>query len=136
MALQIGCSGTAGDRGAFAFQPGEGGALAPDAFATSQAVPGIAGAPLPIDPSNLAASLPGLDCSSPVDTGGGSVATTTSTTSISGVASAGTTTASTIPETGASGPGHGVVPSAVTGTLLVLAGLSLIAAARRPGRQR
>jgi hypothetical protein len=142
LALQIGCSGAVADRGAFAFQPGEGGALSADAFATAQAVPGIAEVPLPIDPSDLAASLPALDCTttqgSASGSGGGSVATTTTTAAVSNTAvqAAGATTGATIPATGATGPGHSVVPLAVIGALLVLVGLTLTGAARRTARQQ
>jgi hypothetical protein len=136
LALQVGCSGTVGDRGAFAFQPDQDGALSPDAFATAQAVPGIAETPLPIDSTDLAASLPAIDCATPTDAGDGSVTTTTSTTVA--VLSAGTgsgATSATLPATGATGPGHGVGTLALVGVLLALAGAALIGAARRPARQ-
>jgi hypothetical protein len=44
--------------GAFAFQPGPGGALAANAFATVQAVPALAGLAFPLAPAVLADTLP------------------------------------------------------------------------------
>jgi hypothetical protein len=136
LALQIGCTGAAADRGAFAFQPGQGGTLSADAFATAQAVPGVSQAPLPIDATNLAASLPALDCAVPSDTGGGSVTTTSTTVAVLATGTGSGATSATLPATGAKGPGHSVGTLAAVGILMALAGATLIGAARRPARQR
>jgi LPXTG-motif cell wall-anchored protein len=52
--LQVGCTDDPLDQGGIAFQPGPGGALAPDALATAQATPALAGAVLPLGAATIA----------------------------------------------------------------------------------
>jgi LPXTG-motif cell wall-anchored protein len=58
LALQVGCAGVAADRGGIAFQPGAGGSLVPDGFATVQATPALAEVALPITSATIAAGVP------------------------------------------------------------------------------
>jgi LPXTG-motif cell wall-anchored protein len=55
--LQVGCTADPLDRGGIAFQPAPGGALAPDALATAQATPALAGAVLPLGSSTITDGL-------------------------------------------------------------------------------
>jgi hypothetical protein len=62
LALQIGCEGAAADRGAFAFQPDQSGALKPNGFATAQAVPGAAAKPFPLATGAPSQAAPSVNC--------------------------------------------------------------------------
>lgn len=133
LALQIGCTGAAADQGAFAFQSGAGGTLTADGFATSQAVPGVAEQPLPIDATDLAASLPALDCgAAPAASSSGAVATTPTTASGNVLASTATAPV-TIPATGPVAPAHDLGGLAALAAVLILTGWALSAGARRSG---
>jgi LPXTG-motif cell wall-anchored protein len=83
LALQVGCTGDVADRGGIAFQPGAGGVLAPDGFATVQATPALAEVALPITSATIADTVP-TPCAST------STSTTASTTSTT-IAASGTT---------------------------------------------
>ena len=100
LALQVGCEGAAADRGAFAFQPDQSGALKPNGYATAQALPGAAGKAFPLAATTPAQGAPSIDCSP---------AATTSTT-----ATTPTTTASTA--AGAAAPGAAQTPATVAAT--------------------
>ena len=76
LALQVGCEGAAVDRGAFAFQPDQSGALKPNGYATAQAVPGAAGKPFPLPATTPAQGALAVDCS-PATTTPTTVAPTT-----------------------------------------------------------
>jgi hypothetical protein len=65
LAFQIGCDGSVEDRGAFAFQPGEDGSLAPSGLATAEAVPAAAGRALPLRAVTFDRSNPVSSCSAP-----------------------------------------------------------------------
>jgi LPXTG-motif cell wall-anchored protein len=58
LALQVGCTADAADRGGIAFQPGAGGKLVPDTFATVQATPALAQVALPVTAGSIAAGVP------------------------------------------------------------------------------
>src|SRR6185369_1236244 len=89
LTLQAGCTADPADRGGIAFQPGPGGALAPDLLATVQATPALAEVALPITAATIAATLP-TPCAPPVTS---TTATTSTTVAASGttVATVGTT---------------------------------------------
>jgi hypothetical protein len=57
LAMQLG-NPPAATAGAFAFQPGSGGKLVANAYATVQAVPALAGKPFPLAPAELSNALP------------------------------------------------------------------------------
>ena len=57
LSLQVG-NPPANKAGAFAFQPGPGGVLTANAFATAQVVPALAGRAFPLEPANLSNALP------------------------------------------------------------------------------
>ncbi|GAA2144897.1 terpene cyclase/mutase family protein [Kitasatospora kazusensis] len=57
-AFQLGCAAPADQRGAFAFQPAAGGALAANALATSQATLGAAGGKIPVTNTNRVDAAP------------------------------------------------------------------------------
>jgi LPXTG-motif cell wall-anchored protein len=65
------------DRGAFTF-PGSNDA--PNGFATAQAVPAAAGAPVLFEPGEIVAGVPTLDCTPPTSTTTTTVPSTTSST--------------------------------------------------------
>jgi hypothetical protein len=121
-ALQLGCDAAAADIGGIAFQD-FGSGLAPDAFATVQAIPALAGATLPIGPGTVTPGVPDT-CAAPV--------VTTSTTA------PGAPTSSA-PDSG--GPvvaaeplartGSDAGPEALAGLALVAVGALLVGAARR-----
>jgi len=90
LALQVGCEGAAADRGAFAFQPDQSGALKPNGFATAQAIPGAAGKPFPLPVTTPAQGAPSIDCSA-APTTTTTAAPTTTTTAATGTNVAGTT---------------------------------------------
>jgi LPXTG-motif cell wall-anchored protein len=57
LGLQVGCAADPLDQGGIAFQPGPGGVLAPDALATAQATPALAGVVLPLGAATIADGL-------------------------------------------------------------------------------
>jgi len=75
LALQAGCTADPADRGGIAFQPGTGGTLVPDTFATVQATPALAEVALPVTSGPLAADVP-TPCAA--------AATTTTTVAVAG----------------------------------------------------
>ncbi len=129
LGLQVGCTGTVGDRGGIAFQPGPGAGLTPDAFATVEATPALAEVAWPITTATISADVP-IPCASAPSTTSTLASTTT-------IASAGTTVAATgstaAPTTGSTvGRGHRGRRTAAHG---------LVVGARRdlrgrPGRRR
>jgi LPXTG-motif cell wall-anchored protein len=101
VALQVGCNGDPVDRGGIAFQPGKGGAIVPDPFATDQALLGLSGATLPLDAPTIASTLPAVCASttgSTVTTAAPTTTPTTATTAKATVAAA----AAELPRTGSS----------------------------------
>jgi hypothetical protein len=56
-AFQVGCDADAADRGGIAYQPVSG-ALTPDAYATAQAIPGLAGATFPVTAGDMTDDMP------------------------------------------------------------------------------
>src|SRR5262245_25937788 len=58
LALQLGCSAEAADRGGIAFQAGTGGTLVPDLFATVQATPALAEVALPVVAGSVTPGVP------------------------------------------------------------------------------
>ena len=122
LALQVGCTAAAADRGALAFQPGDGGALTPNLLATVQAVPALAGVAMPVVAPPIAPGVP-VPCT----------ATATTTTTAGVVTTLGTTAPSstvapvaTLPRTGSS---SGAL--AAIGVVLAATGLTLVGGARR-----
>ena len=133
LALQVGCTGDVADRGGIAFQPGAGGALAPDGFATVQATPALAEVALPITSATISDTVP-TPCAS----------TATSTTTVSTtVAASGTTatTAVTVPGSPATvapaapaqlpRTGSSAVPMAFIAICLLAVGATFVGATRR-----
>jgi LPXTG-motif cell wall-anchored protein len=137
LALQVGCTGAVADRGGIAFQPGAGGALAPDAFATVQATPALAEVALPITAATIADGVPEpcpstvtstttvSTTSTTVGASGSTVASTTSTVPAAGVAVAQATRAQ-LPRTGSSS-----APMSVVAFFLLAVGSMFVGAARR-----
>lgn len=136
LALQVGCTGDAADRGGIAFQPGAGGVLAPDAYATVQATPALAEVALPITDATIATELPTPCAPAPTTTTVVATSTTVATTG-STVASAGSTVVTTattvataaaaeLPRTGTSS-----APIAIVATIVIAAGLALVGGSRR-----
>jgi LPXTG-motif cell wall-anchored protein len=123
LALQVGCAGDPADVGAIAFQPGGGGELVPNAYATVQAIPALAGATRPIIGATIANDLPDV-CHPP--------APTTTTTVRTAAAAAGATTTTTTPVA------TGVAELPRTGSdtgVLTLAGAALVGAGLVLGRR-
>jgi hypothetical protein len=77
LSFQLGCDVPEADRGAFTF-PGSNDA--PNGFATAQAVPAAAGAPVLFEPGEIVAGVPALDCTPPTSTTTTTVPSTTSST--------------------------------------------------------
>ena len=135
LALQVGCTADPADRGGIAFQPGPGGALAPDLLATVQATPALAEVALPIIGGEISPTLPTPCAPSPTTT---TTATTPTTVASSGttVADGGTTVpvsgttvaaaASELPRTGTSSG-----PIAIVAVILLAIGLLFVGSARR-----
>jgi LPXTG-motif cell wall-anchored protein len=136
--LQVGCTGDRADQGGIAFQPGAGGSLTPDAYATVQAAPALAGVAWPITAGEIATEVPD-PC--PPATTTTTAAPTTTTVAASGttVANSGSTVtassttiaakvnaAAELPRTGtASGP------FALVAVCLLAVGLLFVGGARR-----
>ncbi|MCU1450241.1 MAG: LPXTG-motif cell wall anchor domain protein [Acidimicrobiales bacterium] len=98
LSLQIGCQGTAADRGAFDFQAET--PLKPNALATEQAVPGAMREPFPVTAVTLTTEEPVVDCTPATTTTTAAPATTT--TAVAGTQAAGATTAAATPATATS----------------------------------
>jgi LPXTG-motif cell wall-anchored protein len=125
LALQVGCTADAADQGGIAFQPGAGGALAPDALATAQAIAALAQGALPITSATIATGLPTPCPSAPPTTAGivGSTQPTTTTTAgRSNVAAA----QAELPRTGT----H-TAPITLAGVCAIAAGGACLAGSRR-----
>jgi LPXTG-motif cell wall-anchored protein len=138
LALQVGCNGDAADRGGIAFQPGAGGALTPDAYATVQATPALAGVALPITAATISTDVP-TPCAPPATTTTTVVSTTTVAATGTTVASSGTTApasttttasavnaAAELPRTGTSSG-----PFAIVAVCLLAVGLLFVGGTRR-----
>jgi hypothetical protein len=123
LGLQAGCSTDPADQGGIAFQPGAGGALAPDALSTAQATAALAEVALPIvSPAiadDLPASCPSMSTTTIAEQG--VVQTTTTTPGTANVAAA-----QELPRTGTL-----VVPIAIGAACLIAAGASCLAGSRR-----
>lgn len=133
LALQAGCSAEPADRGGVAFQPGSGGTLVPDAFATVQATPALAEVALPVTAGSVTAGVPTPCATAPTSTTTTTVLVTGSTTPGSSapvvvVDPTGpvTSTANELPRTGSAS-----VPVLVVALVLVLVGAASVAGARR-----
>ena len=137
--LQLGCDADAADRGGIAFQD-FGSGLLPDAFATVQAVPALAGASLPIANRTVTSGVP--DVCAPVTpttvtpttvtpTTGGSTTTTPTTSNGSTTTTAGGAVAreSALARTGSSDG-----PASVVALTLIGGGVGLVAAGNRRRR--
>ena len=135
LALQAGCSADSADRGGIAFQPGAGGALVPDTFATVQATPALAEVALPVVAGSVAAGVP-TPCAPPV--------TTTSTTVVVAGSTTSTTTAPpvvivdpTVPVTPAANElprtGASSAPLVVIALVLLGVGAAFAVGSRRRG---
>jgi LPXTG-motif cell wall-anchored protein len=125
--LTVGCDADPADIGGVAFQPDNKGKLVPDAFATVQALPALAGASLPLvdvtfgalGASACTAAAPSTTSTTvPVSTAGSSSTTTTTTAPVAAAAE--------LPRTGSSS-----TPLVVIGALCVLAGGAVLGGARR-----
>jgi hypothetical protein len=111
LGLQIGCGGDAADRGAFAFQADPGG-LVPNALATVQAMPALAGTVLPLAPRTLSAELPAAPaCAAPA------------------VVAPPAAPAGTLPRTGSTAADP--VPAGAAAIALVAVGAGMVLASRR-----
>jgi hypothetical protein len=126
-ALAVGCNGDPADVGGVAFQPdSKTGALVPDAFATVQALPALAGASLPL--VDVSFGAPGASaCATSASS------TTTTTVPVSTAGSSSTTTTTTpvaataeLPRTGSPS-----MPLIEIGVLSVFAGGAVLGGARR-----
>ncbi len=126
LALQAGCTTPKSDQGGIAFQPGAGGALVPDALATTQATAALAQVALPVVAPAIATDLP-APCPSTTVTTAGAVGSTQSTTT--------TTTAGTrnvaaaqeeLPRTGSTS-----APLGVGAMVAIVAGSACLAGVRR-----
>lgn len=144
LGLQVSCASGAADRGGFAYQPDPSDqSLTADAMATTQALWGLAGVAFPLPAgSPLPAVAPCLVAEEPTTTTTSTTlpATTvapTVTTLPSGVGGTGNTSqyppqdGSPLPLTGASVAGMDAGSVAAIGSLVLLAGLVLLAASRR-----
>jgi LPXTG-motif cell wall-anchored protein len=130
LALQVGCTGDAADRGGIAFQPGAGGKLVPDTFATVQATPALAQVALPVVADSIAAGVP-TPCAAAATTTTVVVAGSTTTTTSPPVVIVDPTgpvtpTAGQLPRTGSS-----TVPLAVLALVLVGVGAAFLGSSRR-----
>jgi hypothetical protein len=129
--LQVGCEAPAEERGALAFQPESDGSNAPNLLATVQALPGLAGAFLPLADRALGPLPAAPNC----DAG---TATTTTTAVLTGAAGAGTTagvgatSASTLPTTGSSAGGMSTGRIGRIGVAMLLVGAALLMLRWRP----
>ncbi len=128
LALQVGCTAPAADRGGIAFQAGSGGVLAPDGLATAQATAALAGVALPIAPQTIAGDLPVPCPAAPTTTvgalGGPAQPATTMTPAARNVAPA--QAAEELPRTGTP-----TAPFAVGALVALVAGGACVAGARR-----
>jgi len=135
LALQVGCTGPVADRGGIAFQPGTGGKLVPDAFATVQAIPAVARVELPVAASATTPGVP-TPCAAPVTTTVPETGTTVRDTGTT-VRDTGSTDATTVaPETVAAEAelprtGSSSAPVAFVGVLILAVGAAFVAGARR-----
>ena len=129
LGFQLGCDAAEADRGAFAYQPGEGGALEANTLATLQAVVAAAGAVYPLEPRERSQAEPVVPCSAnttTTTTSGGS----TSTTGVVAVAGDEASRSGTRTQVAATGPGPRDGRLALAGLALLLLGAGLVAACR------
>ena len=126
-ALQVGCGAAPADRGGVAFQPDAHGRLIPDAFATVQAVPALAGVALPITSATITAGVPD-PCPSAVAT----TTTTVATTGTTATAPATTVAATAVAQLPRTGSAPGLLGAA--GVLLLALGAVFLGGARRRRR--
>jgi hypothetical protein len=126
LALQVGCDADPADRGGIAFESGSG-PLAPDAFATSQAIAAVAEAALPVTDATIESGVP-TPCVSPTTTTV-SVAPQGSTSTTTTVAAGAGSSSDELPRTGSSS-----APPTVGAILLAATGCALVAGARRRSR--
>jgi LPXTG-motif cell wall-anchored protein len=131
LALQSGCDADSLDRGGIAFQPGPGGTLAPDVFATVQSIPGLAGVSRPIVDDPPANGLPD-PCAPPTTTtsttvaGQGAGASTTTTPAAAGAPTTVDAAPLELPRTGAHSTNLAVI-----GAVAVILGAVVLATRRR-----
>jgi LPXTG-motif cell wall-anchored protein len=134
LALQVGCGASAADRGGIAFQPGTGGKLVPDTFATVQATPALAQIALPVAAGSVSGGVPTPCAVAPTTTTPTSVVATGSTTTTSlpvvivdptGPGTV-TTTATELPRTGSSS-----MPLAFLALAIVAVGAVFVSSTRR-----
>lgn len=122
LALQVGCTAAAADRGAVAFQSDPDG-LDPNVFATIQAIPALAGTSRLDIAGAPTAALPTV-CAPVTTTTSTSTSTSSSSTSSTVAASTSTTAAAAIPKTGANDDTMALVALAFIGLGLVAVGRS------------
>jgi hypothetical protein len=126
-ALAVGCKGDPADVGGVAFQPdSKTGALVPDAFATVQALPALAGASLPLVDVSFGAPGP-----SACTTAASSTTTTTVPVSTAGGSSTTTTTTPVVATAELPRTGSPSMPLVEIGVLSVFAGGAVLGGARR-----
>ena len=127
LALQVGCDADPADHGGIAFQPGLDGSLVPDALATVQAIPALAGIVLPVGESAISADV--LDpCPAATGSTTTTVAPTTTAATVVAAAPPATTADPTaqLPRTGGSS-GLAVVVAVV----MLLVGMVTVSSTRR-----
>jgi len=124
LALQLGCSAPASDRGALAFQPADDGTLEPNLLATAQAVPALAGVAVPVVAATIASGVP-----TPCVVTAGSTTTTVAVAPGSTAPPATVAPAAELPRTGSA---SGAL--LLTGGFTLTAGLTLLVAGRRRSR--
>ena len=127
LALQVGCDAAPADQGGIAFQAGPDGALAPDALASVQAIPALAGIVLPMGQASITDDV--VDAC-PATTGSTTttVAPTTTVTTVVAAAPPATTAdpSAQLPRTGAS---SGL--AALVAAVMLLVGVVAVSSARR-----
>jgi LPXTG-motif cell wall-anchored protein len=131
LTLQVGCSADATDRGGIAFQPGTGGKLVPDTFATVQATPALAEVAVPVTPGPITDGVPTPCAPSPTTTTTVGVTGSTTPTPSSTVVTADstvpvTTAANELPRTGSS-----TIPLVVVAVVLLAIGAAFLGSTRR-----
>jgi LPXTG-motif cell wall-anchored protein len=131
LVLQAGCSADTADRGGIAFQPGAGGKLVPDTFATVQATPALAEVALPVAAGSVTADVP-TPCAPPTTTTSTTVGVTGSTTTstpvviVDPIPTTPVTPTSQLPRTGSSS-----VPLVVLALVLLAVGAAFTVGNRR-----
>jgi LPXTG-motif cell wall-anchored protein len=125
LALQVGCDADPADQGGIAFQPGLDGSLVPDALATVQAIPALAGVVLPVGAASISDDL--VDpC--PASTGSTTTTTLAPTTTVVAAAIPATPAdpSAQLPRTGASSS----LAVLVAAVMLLLGALTLLSSRR------